>query len=340
MLAVVHRTDKKIATLMARPPRLPHQYCDADPPLDISDEDLFLDSPAINSVLASLDGQGWHREARLMPATVTRMRHFLSILREQVLELSLGSKFASDYGDRLLQTCHLYQGVWNQIPFRFHYDPTCWTSCDVMESLARILIRFDYQFRVLHLQRIRCKENNAAIGDLMDTSLQVLSMIMDLARNYQPYEVQRPFPCIYLSYGIPAAGILVTELYTYARANRPLPASTPRSEVIRLLSVLIEWVRSTEMLPLTTAVEASELTKVISQLLDDTLNHQHGISVEHAAENVAAPVIRDPGDSLPQGFGDGFHLPSETLGVGLAGEEFLSWLNELDLDMVSGERFI
>ncbi|PYI11757.1 hypothetical protein BO78DRAFT_302657 [Aspergillus sclerotiicarbonarius CBS 121057] len=335
MLAVAHRTDKNLATLMGRPPRLPHQYCDADPPLDLSDEDLFLDGPSINAVLASLDDQGWHREARFMPATIMRMRHGLSILREQVLELSLG-KSASDYGDRLVKTYDLYQDVWNRIPSRFQYDPTCWSSCDVMESLARILIRLDYQFSVLHLQRIRCKENSDAIGGLMDASLQVLSMMMDLTRNYQRHEIQRQFACIYLSYGIPAAGILVTELYSYTLANRLLPASTPRSEIIRLLSVLIAWVQSTELPPSTTAVATKELTKVISQLLDDTLNHQHGVVAEDAEINVAGPGIRDA-EFLPQGFVDGFHLPSEALGVGLASEEFLSWLDELDLDMISGE---
>ncbi|RAL12828.1 putative transcription factor [Aspergillus homomorphus CBS 101889] len=343
MLAVAHRTDKSLATLMGRPPRLPHQYCDAAPPLDIADEDLFLDSASLNAVLAGLDDQGWHREARFMPATVMRIRHFLSTLREQVLELSLGNKSASDYGERVLKTYHLCQEVSNKIPSRFHYDPLCWNSCDLMESLARILIQFDYQFSVLHLQRIRCKENSDATGDLMDTSLQVLNMVMDLTRNYQSHRVQRQFACIYLAYGIPAAGILVTELHSHTLANRPFPASTPRSEIIRSLSVLIAWVQSTEMPPSATAVAARELTKVISRLLDDALNHQHGASVAVAeqAENPAAgPLVRDADEFLPQGLGEGFHLPSEALGVGLASEEFLSWLDELDLDMISGERFI
>ncbi|PYH49814.1 uncharacterized protein BP01DRAFT_378423 [Aspergillus saccharolyticus JOP 1030-1] len=67
---------------------------------------------------------------------------------------------------------------------------------ELMESLARILIHFDYQFSVLHLQRIRCKTNSAATADLMATSLQVLSMIMDLTRMYQSHEIQRQFACI------------------------------------------------------------------------------------------------------------------------------------------------
>ncbi|PYI25619.1 putative fungal-specific transcription factor [Aspergillus indologenus CBS 114.80] len=351
MLAVTHRTDKNLATLMGRPPRLLHQYCDAAPPLDIADEDLFLDGPSLNAVLAALDDHGWHRASSYMPATVMRIRHFLSTLREQVLELSLGNKSAADYGDRVLKTYHLCQEILTQIPARFHYTPDCWQTpeSELMESLARILVQFDYQFSVLHLQRIRCKTHSAnATADLMDTALQVLSMVMDLTRRFHSHEIQRQFACIYLSYGIPAAGILVTELHSHTLANRAFPAATPRPEIIRSLSVLLAWVQATPLPPSTTAVAARELTKVVGRLLDDALNHQQGVvavgvGVGGAGPTdgeVLAPTVRESGDLLPLGFVEGFQLPSEALGVGLASEGFLSWLDELDLGLISGEGLV
>jgi hypothetical protein len=104
MLAVTHRTDKNIATLLGRPPRLPHHYCAVELPRDLADEALFLDQESIEMALLTLDKEGWNTAGRFYPATVIRMRQILSVLREQVLDLSLGHRGETVGGDRLLYT--------------------------------------------------------------------------------------------------------------------------------------------------------------------------------------------------------------------------------------------
>lgn len=103
-MAVTHRTDKNLATLLGRPPRLPHDYCDATPPLDLDDDHLFLEEPQLQAVLLKLDKEGWNIDSivnrKFRPASVIRLRYMLSALREKVLQLSLGQRM-KDFADHL-----------------------------------------------------------------------------------------------------------------------------------------------------------------------------------------------------------------------------------------------
>ncbi|PYH87830.1 hypothetical protein BO71DRAFT_436346 [Aspergillus ellipticus CBS 707.79] len=286
MLSVSHRTDKNLATLLGRPPRLPHYYFNSTVPLDIADDELFLDAPSLDAVLQGLDDDGWNRDGKLYPSTVIWMRHFLSILREQVLEISLGNRTARDHGDRLLRTYSLCEEITVQIPTRFRYSPACWQTLDAIECLARSIIHFEHV----------------------------------------------------LIYGIPAAGVLATELHSHTLANKPLLSAAPRSEIIRTLSILTSWLQNSEMPPSSTGAACIELTNVISRLLDDTLNHQPDPSTQEPDQDITRPGVQDVLDSAPSG--SGISAPSEAFGIGLCGEEFLSWLDDLELDLVSLERFI
>lgn len=101
MLATIHKSDKNVATVFGRPPRLSYKYCDFDLPLDLSDDQLFLNEQSLEVVLNGLDSEGWNCQGHLYPATVIRMRHILSTLGDKMLELSLGSRTPSYHKDLL-----------------------------------------------------------------------------------------------------------------------------------------------------------------------------------------------------------------------------------------------
>lgn len=67
---------------------------------------------------------------------------------------------------------------------------------DAIECLARMIIRLEYLFSVLQLQRIRYQENSEATGDLLDTCLEVLYMVVDLTRQYGIHEIRKQFAWI------------------------------------------------------------------------------------------------------------------------------------------------
>lgn len=94
MFASVYRTDKNLATFVGRPPRLPYQYCDAALPLEIDNDDPFLDGSALEAVLRNVGPDGWNitgnPEGKIRASAIVRLRYTTSRLREKVLELSLG----------------------------------------------------------------------------------------------------------------------------------------------------------------------------------------------------------------------------------------------------------
>jgi hypothetical protein len=77
-----------------------------------------------------------------------------------------------------------------------------------------------------------------------------------------------------LIFGIPVAGVLVTEVRRHTISNQPLPSSSSRSEIIRSLSFLISWVETAGLSSSVTGSTCLELTKLIGRLLDEALDYQ------------------------------------------------------------------
>ena len=96
IFATSYRTDKNFATFVGRPPRLPYQYCDAALPLEIDNDEAFLEGPALEAALQKVRPDGWNiagrSDGKLRGTAVIRLRYTTSRLREKVLELSLGRK--------------------------------------------------------------------------------------------------------------------------------------------------------------------------------------------------------------------------------------------------------
>ncbi|KAJ6035737.1 hypothetical protein N7540_000016 [Penicillium herquei] len=323
MLAVSHRTDKNLSTLLGRPPRLPHRYCNVAWPLDLADDDLFQHDGNLDAALLRLDENGWNTEGKFYPATLIRIRDITSNLRERVLELSLGHSEQRDHANNLSETYKSCERIFDSIPSRYIYTPECWKETDSIECLARMIIQLEYLFSVLHLQRVRCQTSSEAINDLLDTCLQ-----------YQVHEVGKQFPWVFLVYGIPAAGVIVTELHRHTLSNQPLPSNKPRSEIIRTLSFLVSWVRDTtkESPPSVTMGACSELNNVIVRLLDDVLDYQPD-SGQHTHERLDTQTMDHGFEKSTLSMGHG--LPSESLTLGFGSGECLSWLDDLDLTLTS-----
>lgn len=99
--------DKVTATFLGRPPRLSYRYCKmvsrtwlmaSDSrslyhqvmPLDLSDEQIFMEGADLQEALNTLDSQGWNQTGNLNRATWTRVWFQHCQVREDILELALG----------------------------------------------------------------------------------------------------------------------------------------------------------------------------------------------------------------------------------------------------------
>lgn len=83
--------DKMIATFFGRPPLMNGRFCTPTAPLDLSDEVLVAGGEVLEKAIAELDSSGWNREGKLHTVTPTRIRYFLAIIREETLEVVLGT---------------------------------------------------------------------------------------------------------------------------------------------------------------------------------------------------------------------------------------------------------
>lgn len=86
-----YSSDKNLATFTGRPPQIPRRYCNVSAPLDISEEELVAGSEAVGHAAAQLDALGWNQN-NIYRVSFLRLRYFVALLREEVLEIVLGCK--------------------------------------------------------------------------------------------------------------------------------------------------------------------------------------------------------------------------------------------------------
>ena len=83
--------DKVVATFLGRPPRLSHRYCKMEVPLDLSDDQICLEGAELEAVLSTLDSNGWNTSGNLHRTTWLRVWVQHCRIREDILEIALGS---------------------------------------------------------------------------------------------------------------------------------------------------------------------------------------------------------------------------------------------------------
>lgn len=239
--AMVYGTEINIATFLGRPPRLSHRYVNLDPPLDLTDLQLFSEDPQELAIaIARLDEQGYNRDGEIRHVSWVRSHIKFLKRREEILELSLG-----DYSpDEVLQKAVIIRREteehWTSLP---HY----------MQSLKESLSGLDtHEILDLHLQNVfrqgpqanslllnRVLVHKAGVGpaELIHTAQGILS---DVMRSYKRIEMSATTSFIYFLavHGIRSAVILATELLKQEQlTDYPDDPILPRSRTIQDLCI-------------------------------------------------------------------------------------------------------
>lgn len=82
----------KVVSFQGRPPFLSRRFISTPLPLDIPDEVFFESPDAVERAVAALDQHGWNRETADPSATTTiRARTLMAIMRDELMEISLGN---------------------------------------------------------------------------------------------------------------------------------------------------------------------------------------------------------------------------------------------------------
>jgi hypothetical protein len=107
VFAAVFRMDKGVATFTGRPPLFSRRYTTPQSlPLDVSDEALLAGGEILASAIASLDENGFNTDGKIYSPTILRARTLLALVRDEILEIALGSNEPDDILELAVCVCH------------------------------------------------------------------------------------------------------------------------------------------------------------------------------------------------------------------------------------------
>lgn len=236
-----YNQDKAISTFLGRPIRISKRHTDVSLPRDLRDDELTGDTARLSAAILALDGNGWNTRGQHLRASWIRLRHMASQLREEILDFSLSAIDASAE-TALLSISSRIQSEWDSIPAHMRYQPACWdASYPSSVCMMLVVIHLTHWYNEFMIQKLLDYTPLPANAAMLRVSVALLANVLALAAmRDRTYDVHRDLLHCILLYGIPSAGVLATALRQQsATPNVAFPTGVSRSEIVRMLSVLI-----------------------------------------------------------------------------------------------------
>ncbi|CAI7580146.1 unnamed protein product [Penicillium glandicola] len=271
--------DKMMATFVGRPPLMNGRFCTLAAPLDLSDEVLVAGGDVLSKAISELDSAGWNSQGKLHPVTPTRLRYQLAIIREETLEVVLGTREQHDLIQKSEEIQAKSRAIWRSAPDQLRYDRRP-NDHFYHGWLTIVYLYLDYLYTCFLLYRAVIKNTNTGQADLCDVSRRVLAIVIQINSIRTPMvDLDRHFSWIVLTYGVPSASVLLLELLRQSHEPGPHTVPLPRAELIRNLSVFVSflsWVAGPGHGNYHTCKQAEKkLSRILDQLLDPQPVQQH-----------------------------------------------------------------
>lgn len=251
MFVSVYGRDKQVAAFLGRPPRLSHRYCKMEMPLDLSDAQVCMEGAELDAALATLDPNGWSTIGFSNRVTWLRVWFGEARVREEILELALGSD-DENVDERAVSIWQQLDAMNASFPAVMRIAPEevlkpgakIPGSAERHVSQSNALFVVSIHAGVMHteflLQRALVNRMKTDIKQLMPICRRLFKCVLlvqakkDFFRDFQGDLVW-----MMTFYGLPAAGVLAVELLKQEQSRLFTPDILPRSETIQDLSVFI-----------------------------------------------------------------------------------------------------
>ncbi|EME44985.1 hypothetical protein DOTSEDRAFT_70886 [Dothistroma septosporum NZE10] len=249
--------DKVVATFLGRPPRLSHRYCKMEYPLDLSDDELFLQGDELEAVVSALDEGGWNTSGNLNRATWLRVWFWHCQIREDILEIALGSNeediaLQAEQVRRKMDRFHASMPDFMRVSpekmlrgsetFNQHSNP--YAKIDKTKSQVNAVFMLCIHTGIVHteflLQRALINRLRADTKQLIPVSVRMLKLVLfaQLKRDYFR-DFQGDLIYLLALHGLPAAGVLAVEMLKQEQTKQYTPDILNRSETVQDLSIFI-----------------------------------------------------------------------------------------------------
>ncbi|KAF2031126.1 hypothetical protein EK21DRAFT_99886 [Setomelanomma holmii] len=235
-----YNQDKSISTFLGRPIRISKRHADVSLPLDLSDEITVGDQAALNQAIQALDRDGWNTKGRWLRASWIRLRYTSLKFREEVLEFSL-TKLDGNARIQLLDISQRIRSSWDSLPRHLRYWKTCWDEgIPSTVCLMLVIIHLTHWYSEFMIQKLLDTGSLTSNFPLLRVSSDLLSNVLTLGTiRDRSYDVHRDLLHCILLFGVPAASVLATALREQHATGAQFPQEISRSEIVRMLSVLI-----------------------------------------------------------------------------------------------------
>ncbi|KAH8725839.1 hypothetical protein GQ44DRAFT_680619 [Phaeosphaeriaceae sp. PMI808] len=235
-----YNQDKSISTFLGRPIRISKRHTDISLPLDLSDEETVAERAVLDRAVQALDKDGWNTNGRWLRASWVRLRYTSLQFREEVLEFSL---FRLDETARrqLLDISQRIRSSWDSLPSHLRYWKSCWDDgIPSTVCLMLVIVHLTHWYNEFMIQKLLDAQPLTSNTPLLRVSIDLLSNVLTLGTiRDRSYDVHRDLLHCILLFGVPAASVLATALREQHTASAAFPPDISRSEIVRMLSVLI-----------------------------------------------------------------------------------------------------
>lgn len=279
--------DKVVASFNGRPPLLSRKYMLTPPPLDLSDEVLLSDQETIAKAVEALDENGWNRDGKCYATTIVRARRMLAIVKDEVMEVSLGDPTCTST-EALLALRERELEAFSGLPNDLKYRPgdVRDVSVEASKLYAKILVHLEHLQNLFFIARLLIKWGYSNHAELLKVSFEMVAVTLVFWTHMDRLAgLHGGFGWLVMAYAAPAGGILCNELLGPPQQHSHNISGVTRSTIIQQLSLLSGFLdRVSPSAP--NGDLCSSCKTVIQHVLDHTLNAPpQGSSGALAAEN-------------------------------------------------------
>ncbi|OJI89957.1 hypothetical protein ASPTUDRAFT_197171 [Aspergillus tubingensis CBS 134.48] len=233
--------EKMFGLLFNLPPRITSQYVDVKLPLDLSDDELFAQTPNdLENAKSRLTEDGWNTDGNLRAATWARLRYILSQFREGIVEYRFQASQTADPA-QLRELSSRCRQTWDNLLPHLRYTKDCWES-DMPLSTCYMHAKVHLAYLQIHFQIYHLLGENSStpLPELLDVSANILETVVLVGNTRRKGAfTSHDLPEILLTCGLPSAAVLLATLENNTQdSSSNLPPGMRTSAVIRNVSVL------------------------------------------------------------------------------------------------------
>ncbi|PWY93760.1 hypothetical protein BO94DRAFT_583126 [Aspergillus sclerotioniger CBS 115572] len=309
-MAAGYIVDKELATVLGRPPRISHRYCDLLLPLDLSYAEMIADVSTREVALSELDANGWNRQGLLSKGAHPRVGILIAKLREKVLEV-ISCRELDNLPERIEELCISTRQTRSTLPTFLH-----WTPNNTNPSIQSI--HLDFLYTEFLLYRISVKRTGVGSIPLIRIAHEILSLILDriadIANPDRTFSAIVPVDSSLCYYALPCAGVLATELlHQHSSHSQPQPPEPspgpevgsggeenefPRAEIIQKLSIFVFFLETYVPPGQANYVMSMQARRVVRGVLNRVLVPPSAVSMNGTSELMGGGQFSGGGEGM------------------------------------------